>query len=493
VAGTGYIVSERPIDDRAIARHGMASHSRLSLSDGLVAHVRTSLMIHEDGSTGMQADLVSVGDALPAAFAAAGGSVSHVQRPRAPLVYGVRAPEAAYGDEAYPSRALRLLAAIRVWAVFEWLNPYHDLMGDGWERVLQDSVPKLLDARDGRSYHLAVAEMVAHVRDTHAIVLSPVLDEFLGTGAPGITVRPVEGKAVVTRVDDPDAGIAVGDIVLRVDGVSVDDRLAMLGRYISASTPQALRRDTVNALLRGPDGVSAELTIHTANGTERVVTLPRKAAHLANVWRVDGGEPFRLLPSGFGYLDLRLIKPHQVDTAFDALGRTKGLILDMRGYPNGTTESLAARLSDKTDVPAPLMWLPLLLEPEARTRHTFRPRVEVVRRATPYSGKTVMLIDDRAQSQSEYSALILRAAHGMTFIGSATAGANGEGSNFRVPGGIFVGMTGVGVSHPDGSQLQQIGVLPDIEVHPTIAGIRAGRDEVLERAVRHLEELTRKQ
>jgi len=330
------------------------------------------------------------------------------------------------------------------------------------------------------------------VKDTHAVVQSPTLDEFLGTGAPAITLRPVQGKPVVVRIDDPlaSAGVAVGDVVLAVDGRPVADRLALLSRYISASTPQAQERDTVNALLRGADGDSADLTVQSANGVERVVSLPRKAAYLGNVWRVEGTEPFRMLPSGFGYMDLRLLMPHQVDTAFDALATTKGLIFDMRGYPNGTYPALATRLCDKAEVPVPVMWLPLLFEPGAQTRHTFRPTLDVTCRPVPYRGKTVMLIDDRAQSQSEHAAIILRAVHGTTFVGSATAGANGEGSNFRVPGGIFIGMTGIGVSHPDGSQLQRIGVIPDIAVQPTIDGIRAGRDEILERAIRYLEDVT---
>jgi C-terminal processing protease CtpA/Prc len=43
--------------------------------------------------------------------------------------------------------------------------------------------------------------------------------------------------------------------------------------------------------------------------------------------------------------------------------------------------------------------------------------------------------------------------------------------------------TGAAVRHADGRQLQRIGIVPEVEVKPTIAGIRAGRDEVLERAV----------
>jgi hypothetical protein len=37
--------------------------------------------------------------------------------------------------------------------------------------------------------------------------------------------------------------------------------------------------------------------------------------------------------------------------------------------------------------------------------------------------------------------------------------------------------------HADGRQLQRVGIQPHVRVCPTIAGLRAGRDEVLERGV----------
>jgi hypothetical protein len=46
--------------------------------------------------------------------------------------------------------------------------------------------------------------------------------------------------------------------------------------------------------------------------------------------------------------------------------------------------------------------------------------------------------------------------------------------------------TGIGVFYPDKRPTQRIGIVPDVTVSPTIAGIRAGRDEVLEAAVRHV-------
>ena len=47
-------------------------------------------------------------------------------------------------------------------------------------------------------------------------------------------------------------------------------------------------------------------------------------------------------------------------------------------------------------------------------------------------------------------------------------------------------ISGIGVFYPDKRPTQRVGIVPDIEVRPTIAGIRAGRDEVLEEALRQI-------
>ena len=60
-------------------------------------------------------------------------------------------------------------------------------------------------------------------------------------------------------------------------------------------------------------------------------------------------------------------------------------------------------------------------------------------------------------------------------------------SLFHGSGGIRINFSGHDVRWPDGRQLQRVGLTPDIEVYPTIAGIRDGRDEVLDRAVAYLE------
>ena len=48
------------------------------------------------------------------------------------------------------------------------------------------------------------------------------------------------------------------------------------------------------------------------------------------------------------------------------------------------------------------------------------------------------------------------------------------------------GQRGIGVFHPDKRPMQRIGIVPDIEVTRTIEGIHAGRDEILEEAIRQI-------
>ena len=79
--------------------------------------------------------------------------------------------------------------------------------------------------------------------------------------------------------------------------------------------------------------------------------------------------------------------------------------------------------------------------------------------------------------------MALRVAPKATVIGSTTAGADGNVSAILLPGNIRTMISGIGVYYPDGRETQRVGILPDIVIKPTIAGIRAGRDEVLEKAI----------
>jgi len=83
---------------------------------------------------------------------------------------------------------------------------------------------------------------------------------------------------------------------------------------------------------------------------------------------------------------------------------------------------------------------------------------------------------------------VFESATDVTFIGSPTNGANGDVTNLVLPGDIYVGFSGHDVRHADGRQLQRVGIQRHVKAEPTPKGISAGRDEVLEAALKYLDE-----
>ena len=103
-----------------------------------------------------------------------------------------------------------------------------------------------------------------------------------------------------------------------------------------------------------------------------------------------------------------------------------------------------------------------------------------------YEGKIVILVDEVTLSSAEYSTMALRTAPGAMVVGSTTAGADGNVSKIDLPGGLRTMISGIGVFYPDKTPTQRVGIVPDIVARPTIRGIREGREEVLEEALRQI-------
>lgn len=68
-------------------------------------------------------------------------------------------------------------------------------------------------------------------------------------------------------------------------------------------------------------------------------------------------------------------------------------------------------------------------------------------------------------------------------VGAATPGTNGDIAQIDLPTGCTTVFTARRVTKPGGAQHHLIGIRPTVPVSRTIAGVRAGRDEVLEAAL----------
>jgi C-terminal processing protease CtpA/Prc len=94
-----------------------------------------------------------------------------------------------------------------------------------------------------------------------------------------------------------------------------------------------------------------------------------------------------------------------------------------------------------------------------------------------------LLTDARAISYAESLAGYFPAQNTGRILGEATAGANGNIVSATLPSGMLFFFTGMRVTRHDGTDMHVEGFKPDEVVVPTLAGIRAGQDDVLERAL----------
>lgn len=407
-------------------------------------------------------------------------------------------PRVDSGDHtpAYPNTGDRILAAYKIWGAFHYFFAYRDQMDDDWDTDFKEFLPRIAAAPDARSYNLAIAELIARVRDSDTKLQSKTLDAYFGQAAVGIRLRLIERKPVVTDVFDPvarTAGIRPGDVVLAVDGERIAERANREARYVPASTRQSLVYLVLQRVLNGPDGSLATLKLESPDGEVREVKLKRSKLFLPMLRDQRSGESVRILPGNIGYADLNRLVPDQVAGMFERLRNTRAAIFDMRGQSQGAGAEIAARLTERRNVPADVLTGALILAPdlpdeEALTRNATYFRVQKLPNAdgTRYRGKTVMLIDERTAGRAERAALFFKAANGTSFIGTPSAGAIGNTTNFAVPGGIVISFSAVDVRLANGGQVQRLGLQPSIAVAPTIAGMRAGRDEVLQVAVEYL-------
>ena len=224
-----------------------------------------------------------------------------------------------------------------------------------------------------------------------------------------------------------------------------------------------------------------------STGGDRALFVPRSTSYFPLLQDERSGNIIRLLPGNIGYVDFDRLSGAMVDSMFRVLANTKAIIFDNRGYPRGTAQAVAERLNVHGDSTVDAKFTGIVLaSPDTAQIGTIQYDQHIDRATPTYTGKTVMLVDEHTISQSEHEGLAFEAANGTTFVGSPTAGADGAVRPLILPGNVNFNFTGDGVRHADGRQLQRVGLQPAVVVRPTIAGIRAGRDEVLEAAFKYL-------
>jgi carboxyl-terminal processing protease len=181
-------------------------------------------------------------------------------------------------------------------------------------------------------------------------------------------------------------------------------------------------------------------------------------------------------------VNMGMLESSEVSDMYDKFENAPAIIFDMRNYPNGTLWDLGQYFFSSPIISA--RWFePSALMTGWYNREDDRYNLGSWSNPKPYSGKIYILVNQETQSQAEYTCQYLSHAPNATVIGTQTAGADGNISFIDLPGSIRTYFTSLGWYYDDWYQQQRNGVKIDSVVSPTSAGLRAGRDEILEAAL----------
>ena len=387
------------------------------------------------------------------------------------------------GDQGY-----QILAALRFWNAVQYFSPNREIIGEDWDAALVRVLPRIAAAKTREEYALELLALIAIDHDTHANLWSG-LDVRPPTGACSLPlrVRFVEGQPAVVgyrAASEKAGGVQVGDAITELDGVPVAKLVESWTPYYADSNQAARLRDMGMSFGRGACGPSR---LKVRRGAEEIaVTIDRLSAkELANDPYAHDlpGPGFRLLSKDVAYLKLSDVKTSEAKNYVTNAAGTKGWVIDIRNYPSDFVVFALGNLL----VNAPTAFVRFTHADPANPGAFYWGEELTLQPAQPhYTGKIVILIDEITQSSAEYHTMAFRTAPGAKVIGSTTAGADGNVSNIPLPGGQNTMISGLGVFYPDKRPTQRVGIVPDIVVTPTLAGVRAGRDEVLEAAVREI-------
>ncbi len=391
--------------------------------------------------------------------------------------------ETPFTPNPYPSEELRLLSLFRFWNIIHHFFPYKNLMDEPWDSVLLRMIPIFIQAGNQLEYALAVRELTARIDDSHAFLVNSVLENhYWGSYYPPFLTETIENEIVVTTLlEKNDNTISVGDIILSADGMDVNEFRKQNIKYLAASNTAVIERELNSFIFRGKDQMM-QLTLDRL-GQKLTVQIQRiDSSRYWNLYdETQLGPVFKNLENDIAYIHMGRLTQDMVTPIMSGLMSKRAIIFDIRNYPQGTMYDIAEWLNG-TSIP-----FAKFTKPNPR-RPGFFLETDPYRcgpnyKKQHYEGKVILLFNEKTQSHAEFTCMALQTAPDVTSIGSQTAGADGNVARISLPGGFWAYFTALGVYYPDGRETQRIGIVPDIVVTPTIQGIRAGVDEVLERAI----------
>lgn len=389
--------------------------------------------------------------------------------------------ENLYEEMDYDDDGYKLLALFRYWNIIEYYYPYTDIIEENWDEVLTTFIPKFVNTESELDYKLTISELTTKIHDPHAGVddINKTLYKYWGNKYAPIEFDLVEDSIVIKKVlpkYKDECELKQGDIVLEINDKDIFEVIKEKSKYRSLSRKEAIVNCLQGYLFR------------TSNDNIKITVKRDGKDIIKNVKCYNDQSMFdikepshKLIDGNIGYINPGQLSKNEIDKIMDKFMNTEGIIVDLREYPS---EFIVYDLG-KMIISKPTIFSKISVPSQSVPGEFIFEKDQIVNPDDKkhYKGKVMILMNERSQSQSEFTVMALKKGTNAKVIGSNSIGTDGNVTEVYLPGGVTTLITGLGVYNPDGSQTQKIGLKPDIYIKPTIDGIKEGRDELSEKAI----------
>ena len=389
-------------------------------------------------------------------------------------------------DEKFPDENSRILDLFRYWNIINYYYPFKNFILPNWESELLRFLPIFINVTNHEDLHLNYKKLTKSINDSKGIFSSSIYDSLIGIMYPPFDFRFVEGKTIVNKVLPTYNSVKMGDEVLEIQGIPVNNLREKYREIAEGANRNAVEFNINDLLLRkasslkllGGDG--KEYTIEVNLREENKELLKMDFDTVSKAWKDT------TLPDGCRYaiIDMPRWKNGQIVAfVFADLWEVDAIIFDLRGefkIPFAKFEKVIYSF-DYTNYyyyRKPCYFVPGEFYSRTISFDYYN--------RTAFPKNLILLVDERTRGNAEEFGISFQTRNDLIVIGDTTDGSGSlvKGTSMvALPGDIRTEFTSWGVYDKNGIPFHGRGIPLDYQVKPTIAGIRAGRDEVMEFAL----------
>lgn len=397
-----------------------------------------------------------------------------------------------------------------------------------WDSAYQAFIPQVTESSTTYDYYRQLQKFCALLKDGHTNVYFP---EYISSkrvrrsfGDIKLELRNINGKPIVinTAVLTKDI-VPIGSEITSVNNIPVQQYIDQNIRpYISQSADYILEDQCIDFLLDGFIGDTVRIGFKKPGSTFHSILLKRAVKD--NVpWLINSANTlfaFKWMPGNISKIDLNSFDNEKIVdtflTALPSLQKAKAIIIDLRKNGGGNSDYAAEILSYFTNADtirgskwftrqhraAFKAWGTYAIQYMADTSEGAREardyyygrrwyeggQMETANKAPasqrmPEVPLAVLFGHQTASAAEDFLIMLDVLEKRATTIGQRSFGSTGQPLPFDLPGGGSARICTKKDTYPDGKIFVGKGIIPAIEINPTVEDYLKNRDAILEKAM----------